>query len=116
MNVAQVVDNGFNVLTREQRDVVDLEELNIQSYHYCIIGQIFPDEFFSDACQKLAEKQEIKFVDSHSVNEFAYSHGFDVNPDCGFSFATLETEWVRRLSEERRSIWDVWTEANQSER
>ena len=116
MNVAQVVDNGFNLFTREQRNGVDLDALSIQSYWNCIIGQIFPDEFFSDACQNLAIEKGREFIDSHSVNEFAYEHGFDVDPGGEFSFATLENEWIRRLSEERQSVWDAWTEANQSER
>lgn len=110
MNVVQVVDNGFKLFTREQRDIVDLDALNIQSYWNCVIGQIFPGEFFSDACQKLAEAHGMEFADSHSVNEFAYKYGFDVDPDGEFSFATLEAEWIRRLSEERTSVWDAYSE------
>lgn len=111
MNVAQVVDNGFNALSREQRDRVNLETLDMFSTYACIIGQVFPDEFFHSGIRVLSG------LAWEGADEWAYEHGFDISGDeFDFDWHQLQAEWIRRLSEERQSIWDAWMEENQSER
>lgn len=96
MNVAQVVDNGFNVLSRRQRGRVNLETLDMFSTYACVIGQVFEGEFFHSAIRSLSG------LAWDGADEWAYEHGFDI---CGdefdFDWNQLQAEWVRRLTAER---------------
>lgn len=99
MNVTTVVDNGFNVLTREQRDRVDLETLDIFSTYSCVIGQVFPDDFFHSGIRKLSG------LAWEGADEWAFEHGFDKSHDeYEFDWKELQAEWIRRLSAERGLI------------
>jgi glucose/arabinose dehydrogenase len=99
MNVKTVVANGFDVLTREQRDRVDLETLDMFSTYACVIGQLFPSEFFHSGIR------QISGLAWEGADEWAYEHGFDINTDeFEFDWNELQAEWVRRLSIERGLI------------
>jgi hypothetical protein len=104
MDVKMVVANGFNVLTREQRDRINLETLDINSYWNCVIGQAFPLEFFSDACRWIAGL-EFESIDAEThLEDWLFDHGFDIDVNYSqFTCAELQAEWIRQLSAERTS-------------
>ena len=95
--IKEMVDRGFNVLTRAQRDMVDTKRLYMPSGALCIIGQAFPGELFDIVLERLLGCTGIE------RDEQAEAHGFYV---CGFfhelpNYSALQREWIWRLELER---------------
>lgn len=90
------VERGFAILTRAQRDRVDIDKLNMQDGWDCILGQIFG--WFGSACDQLFPTTSGRFD-----LERAEEHGFyiEAESDMFTNYAALQREWIRRLELER---------------
>lgn len=94
------VQRGFDKLTREQRDMVNLDMLNMDSDWNCILGQIFG----SYATGMATLFPEISLLDHDWLDQRGAEYGFFQSygeSDAFRRYAALQDEWVRLLSEER---------------
>jgi hypothetical protein len=94
------VQRGFNKLTREQRDMVDLHTLSLDSDWDCVLGQIFGR--YSTGMEVLFP--EIPEYDCDWREQRGAEYGFFQtyrDPNAFDRYAALHDEWVRVLSEER---------------
>ena len=100
---AQRVDNGFNKLTRAQRDRIDLNELDMEHMYKCAIGQAFVGIGYEAALYRLALKiNVVRTLDNRrDVSSWAVENGFDLYPSEIEHFKTLTEEWHKRLLTER---------------
>lgn len=94
--VQEMVNRGFRVLTREQRDRVNTAQLEMHNGWYCVLGQVFG--WFGTGCDQL-------FPGTNHLYSMraAEAHGFYVckDEDISTNYAALEREWTRRLETER---------------
>ena len=95
--VREMVNRGFRVLTREQRDMVDVDKLYMPSGELCVLGQAFPGEDFDDVLERLFG------CTGDECDQQAEGHGFYVQKyeDIYTNYAALQREWIRRLELER---------------
>jgi hypothetical protein len=94
------VRRGFNKLTREQRDLVDLDTLSLNSDWDCVLGQIFG--LYATGMELLFP--EIPAYDYYWREQRGAEYGFFQSycePNAFERYAALHDEWVRLLSEER---------------
>jgi hypothetical protein len=94
------VQRGFSKLTREQRDMVKLDELAMNSDWDCVLGQIFGR--YATGMEVLFP--EIPEYDCDWREQRGTEYGFYqsyAEPNAFAAYVVLHDEWVRLLSEER---------------
>lgn len=108
MNADEMVAKGAAVLDSAQPgwvNLVDTEELDIQSTEDCILGQVFGDYIFG--LQYLQEVTGLLFEtgDPATRRELQSSHGFDatygIGPDLWEEMESLAVAWIRLINARR---------------
>ena len=90
------IDAGIALLDadmRNWRDKIDLETLNLETGHDCILGQVYGD---------LAKEMGIySGFDAGKYHLYGYenssTYGFDVSYNLGDTYKGLQKAWVRKL-------------------
>lgn len=94
MNVREErVMAGFNMLTREERDRVDLAKLDMNDTNNCVWGQVTGGRFWPEA-EKRAGGDKYRC-------EWAVVHGFDIFWHSGYRLDELQPIWEQLLKQER---------------
>jgi hypothetical protein len=105
MSVLEKVHKGFNLLTREQRDRLNLEWLNMDSDYNCVLGQLFGD--FDKGVDHFNgnryDDSPILYLDWAREYGFYVEYDPEENTDLWYEYDKLKNAWVTLLKEERGS-------------
>jgi hypothetical protein len=99
------VAKGFNLLTREQRDMVNVHTLNMDSDWNCVLGQIF-GRYATGMDALFPETDPMIDGDYEDRDRVGSEYGFfqTYADDFGFEkYDALQDEWVNLLCSERES-------------
>jgi len=99
------VAKGFNLLTRAQRDMVDVHTLHMDSDWDCVLGQIFGR--YATGMDALFPETEPRDYDYEARDRVGTEYGFfqTYHDDFGFEkYDALQDEWVNLLLSERESV------------
>lgn len=100
--IAKRVDKGFNSFTREQRDIVDPDTLNMMDGLKCMLGQIYGYFGYGEREHFMSGARHLTMDERNTVSALSIEHGFDTHyPD---EYASLTNEWRRRLLAERENV------------
>ena len=73
-------------------DKIDLEELDLGDCSDCAIGQVFPDDDFSDALRDLLG------IHSDEVHNLSHQYGFCIPPGGNWGdYSQLTQEWIEYI-------------------
>lgn len=96
------VAKGFNLLTREQRDRVNVHTLHMDSDFYCVLGQIFGR--YAYGMDALFPETEPLYGNYEDRDRVGSEYGFFQTYRDDFAFEkydALQEEWVTLLLSER---------------
>jgi hypothetical protein len=93
------VAKGFNLLTREQRDMVNVHTLNMDSDWNCVLGQIFGR--YATGMDALFPENPIDEDYERVGTEYGFFQTY-WDSDAFEKYNALQDEWMRLLTEERQ--------------